>query len=211
MAEFGRPSDGISDALTRMRLGSQGPPLLMYAPGGFNAILENWSIAGRLRQDQAARPSAEEIHLHRVRPARVRPVRRPRRGGDLGALRRAGQGPARSPRHQARASDRRLHGLLPGHGVRRRASTDGAEHGAVVAGRRREVPHRQPPALRRASRVRAAGGPRRSGRAGGEGRQDVRRRSARRAVGVGDQARPRVRGRLRPAERRHLPGHRRPP
>ena len=35
--------DGIS---TRYELIGNGPPLLMYAPGGFNAILENWSAQG---------------------------------------------------------------------------------------------------------------------------------------------------------------------
>jgi pimeloyl-ACP methyl ester carboxylesterase len=35
--------DGIA---TRYETIGQGPPLLMYAPGGFNAILENWSAQG---------------------------------------------------------------------------------------------------------------------------------------------------------------------
>ena len=60
---------------------------------------------------------------------------------------------------------------------------DDAEHDALLAGRRRQVPHQQPPALCRASGFRAAARPRRRGRAGHQGRQDVRRRPARRAVG----------------------------
>jgi hypothetical protein len=48
--------------------------------------------AERLRQDQAARSPDKKIHLHRVRPARMRPVGRPRRAHRLGRLRSAGQG-----------------------------------------------------------------------------------------------------------------------
>jgi hypothetical protein len=35
--------DGIA---TRYEVVGSGPPLLMYAPGGFNAIIENWSTQG---------------------------------------------------------------------------------------------------------------------------------------------------------------------
>ena len=70
--------------------------------------------ARRLRQDQAARPPAEEIHLHHLRPARDRTVRRPRRARHLGGLRGAGRRPARSSQDRARAYHGRLHGLLPG-------------------------------------------------------------------------------------------------
>ena len=119
--------DGIT---TRYEVMGSGPPLLMYAPGGFNATSRNGD-AGRLRQDQAARSSAEEIHLHPVRPARMRPVGRPGRARDLGALRGAGQGTARPSQHRARAHHGRLHGLLPGGGVRRGLSGGDAEHGPL--------------------------------------------------------------------------------
>ena len=41
--------DGIT---TRYEVQGSGPPLLMYAPGGFNAIVETWSTQG-VRQDRS--------------------------------------------------------------------------------------------------------------------------------------------------------------
>ncbi len=44
--------DGI---VTRYEVVGSGPPLLMYAPGGFNAVVETWSTLGDLCQHQAPR------------------------------------------------------------------------------------------------------------------------------------------------------------
>ena len=75
-----------------------GPAAPDVRAGGLRRDAREVVDAGRLRQDQAARSSAEALHLHRVRSARMRPIRRPRRAHDLGALRGAGQGTARSSR-----------------------------------------------------------------------------------------------------------------
>ena len=103
---------------------------------------------------------------------------------DLGALRRAGQRPARSSRSIERAHIMGgCMGVLLRDGVRRHPSEDDAEPDPVLAGGRREVPPVEPPAFRRAPRLRAAARARGRGRAGRQGRQTVRRRSARRTVG----------------------------
>ena len=73
-----------------------GPPLLMFSPGGFDATLEKWRDAGRLRPHQAARSPAA-AHLHHLRPARDRCSRAAASSASPGPLCGAGQGPARSP------------------------------------------------------------------------------------------------------------------
>jgi pimeloyl-ACP methyl ester carboxylesterase len=40
------PSTIIDGIATRYEVAGSGPPLLMYAPGGFNAIVESWSMLG---------------------------------------------------------------------------------------------------------------------------------------------------------------------
>ncbi len=40
------PTVTIDGIATRYEVRGSGPPLLMFAPGGFNAILENWSVQG---------------------------------------------------------------------------------------------------------------------------------------------------------------------
>ncbi len=40
------PSAVIDGIATRYEIVGQGPPLLMYAPGGFNAVVEAWSTLG---------------------------------------------------------------------------------------------------------------------------------------------------------------------
>jgi pimeloyl-ACP methyl ester carboxylesterase len=40
------PSAIIDGIATRYEIAGSGPPLLMYAPGGFNAVVENWSTLG---------------------------------------------------------------------------------------------------------------------------------------------------------------------
>ena len=40
------PSAVIDGIMTRYEVAGSGPPLLMYAPGGFNAVVESWSTLG---------------------------------------------------------------------------------------------------------------------------------------------------------------------
>jgi len=40
------PSVDIGGIATRYEIAGSGPPLLMYAPGGFNAVVEGWSTLG---------------------------------------------------------------------------------------------------------------------------------------------------------------------
>jgi len=40
------PSALIDGIMTRYEVAGSGPPLLMYAPGGFNAVVEGWSTLG---------------------------------------------------------------------------------------------------------------------------------------------------------------------
>jgi len=40
------PTAVINDIVTRYEVVGSGPPLLMYAPGGFNAVVEAWSTLG---------------------------------------------------------------------------------------------------------------------------------------------------------------------
>jgi pimeloyl-ACP methyl ester carboxylesterase len=40
------PSAIIDGIVTRYEVVGSGPPLLMYAPGGFNAVVEAWSTLG---------------------------------------------------------------------------------------------------------------------------------------------------------------------
>ena len=198
--------DGIS---TRYEVQGSGPPLLMYAPGGFNAVVEKWSTQGVYAK----------IKLLDHLPKKYTCIMFDRRecgqsGGRIervtwDALRRAGQRTARPPGHRACTPHGRLHGVLPGGGLRRRSPADDAEHGALLARGRRQVPHQQPPAVRRASGLRAAAWPRRRGRAGRQGRQDLRRGSPRRAMGGGDQGTIPPSPSVRQAGHRHLQAHRR--
>ena len=40
------PTTTIDGIITRYEITGSGPPLLMYAPGGFNAVVEAWSTLG---------------------------------------------------------------------------------------------------------------------------------------------------------------------
>jgi hypothetical protein len=66
--------DGIA---TRYEVVGSGPPLLMYAPGGFNAVVETWS-------HRASTPRSLPIIL---RKTHLRPVDRANAGGPVGAER----------------------------------------------------------------------------------------------------------------------------
>ena len=120
--------DGIA---TRYEVTGSGPPILMYSPGGFDATLDKWRTQGVYAK----------IKLLDHLPKQYTCITFDRReSGQSGGrvervtwarLRRAGQRPARPSRDRARAHHGRLHGLLPGGGVRRHASRDGAEHDPV--------------------------------------------------------------------------------
>ena len=40
------PTAIIDGIVTRYEVIGSGPPLLMYVPGGFNAVIESWSTLG---------------------------------------------------------------------------------------------------------------------------------------------------------------------
>ena len=150
--------DGIA---TRYEVVGAGPPLLMYAPGGFDAMIENWStqsIYAKIKPLDHCRntsPASCSTGANAASPAAAS-------SASPGRTTSPGQGPARS------SGIARAHlmggcmGCRAGHGVRRRASGDDCEHGAVLAGRRREIPHVGPAAVRRTPRLRAAARPRRA-------------------------------------------------
>jgi hypothetical protein len=114
--------DGIT---TRYEVIGSGPPLLMYAPAGFDASLDKWTTQGVY----------VKIKLLDHLPKKYTCILFDRRecgqsGGRVervtwARFRRAGQRSARTSEHQARAYDGRLHGLLPGDAVRRHASRYG--------------------------------------------------------------------------------------
>jgi pimeloyl-ACP methyl ester carboxylesterase len=65
--------DGIA---TRYEVIGSGPPLLMYAPGGFQCGGRGLVDTRHLPEDKAPRSSTGPFHLHPVRPARMRPIGR---------------------------------------------------------------------------------------------------------------------------------------
>jgi hypothetical protein len=83
------PSAIIDGIATRYEVTGAGPPLLMYAPAGFDATLDKWATQGVYAKTRLI-DHLQEIHLHHLRPARMRPVGRAGRARDLGALRGAG-------------------------------------------------------------------------------------------------------------------------
>ena len=99
-----------------------GPPILMYAPGGFDATVEKWSTLGVYAKIKLLDhlPKAYTCILFDRRECGQSGGRVER--GDVGALCRAGQGPARPSRDSPRPHHGRLHGLHAGDGVRRGAS-----------------------------------------------------------------------------------------
>ena len=114
--------DGIS---TRYEVTGSGPAILMYSPAGFDATLDKWRTQGVYAK----------IKLLDHLPKQYTCITFDRRetgqsGGRVeritwARLRRAGHRPARSSQDRARAYHGRLHGLLPGGGVRHDASQTG--------------------------------------------------------------------------------------
>ncbi len=149
------PSVDIDGIATRYEVVGSGPPILMYAPGGFNAVVETWSTQGIYAKIKLLDhlPKSFTCILFDRRECgqsggRVEPV-------TWAHYVAQGKGLLDHLEHRARYSDRRLHGLRAGRGLRGGASRNGRELGAVLAGRRRQIPYLQPPALRRPSRLRA--------------------------------------------------------
>ena len=184
--------DGIA---TRYEVLGSGPPLLMYAPGGFNATIETWSTQGVYAK----------IKLLDHLPKKYTCIVFDRRecGQSGGRVERVtwAHFVAQGKGLLDHLGIERAHimggcmGCCPVVGVRRRASRGDAEHGAVLAGRRRQIPHQQPPALCRASRFRAAARP------GGGGRRSSPRTASRSAPTRAAARGPRSSGTTAPSPR----------
>jgi hypothetical protein len=148
------PTVVIDSIATRYEVVGSGPPLLMYAPCGFNAVVEAWSTLG----------GYQKIKLLDHLPAHFTCILFDRRecgqsGGRIEpitwTLRGARQRPARPLAHLARASHRRLHGLCAGRCLCRCPSGHGGEHDPVLASRRCQIPHVKSSALHGAYRLRS--------------------------------------------------------
>ena len=155
------PSAVIDGIATRYEMVGAGPPLLMYAPGGFNAVVEAWSTLG----------SYAKIKLLDHLPQHFTCIMFDRRE--------CGQSGGRVERVTWAHYVAQGRGLLDHLRISRAHLMGGCmgcapvaafavahpemvvEHGAVLAGRRRQISHIEPPALCRASRFRAQ---RRAGR-----------------------------------------------
>ena len=75
--------DGIA---TRYEVVGDGPPLLMYLARRVRRADREVDRPWRLQAHPAARPPAEALQLHPLRPARERPVGRPGRADHLGRI-----------------------------------------------------------------------------------------------------------------------------
>ena len=78
--------DGIE---TRYEVTGSGPPLLLFSPGGFNATVENWTSFGIYARLDLLDAPGGALHLHRLRQARVGPLRRPASSRSAGRTTRA--------------------------------------------------------------------------------------------------------------------------
>jgi pimeloyl-ACP methyl ester carboxylesterase len=115
------PTATVDGIPTRYEVSGDGPPLLMFSPGGFDSTLENWTRHGLY-------PRIELMARLRERFTCIAFDRREsgRSGGRLERIRwdhwvAQGRRPARPPRHRAGAPDRRLRRLLDRGRVRGRA------------------------------------------------------------------------------------------
>ena len=89
--------DGIT---TRYEVQGSGPPLLMYAPGGFNAIVETWSTQGVYAKIRLLDHLPKKYTCILFDRRECGAVGRAGGARDLGALRGSRQGIARPPQHQ---------------------------------------------------------------------------------------------------------------
>ena len=179
------------NAATRYEVIGDGPPLLMYSPGGFDGTVEKWSTQGVYARIKLL------DHLPKKYAASCSTGARP-------ASPAAGSRCSPGQRYVAQGKELlehlgiarvHLHGRLHGRVARWWRSRWEypemvGEPGAVLAGRRREVPHQQPSAL--PDHLDYAEGHSLAEAAAHAGleRQDVRRGSARRALGLGAAAGP---------------------
>ena len=60
------PTADIDGLATRYELLGDGPPLLMFSPGGFDARLENWRTLGLYKKNQGSRAGREALHVHHL-------------------------------------------------------------------------------------------------------------------------------------------------
>ena len=91
-----------------------GTPILMCAPGGFDATIDKWRVASAWTGIDAFDALGAEHIVDRLRPARVWPVGRAHRTAELGEVYQTWQSAARSFEDRLGVDHGRLHGLLGG-------------------------------------------------------------------------------------------------
>jgi pimeloyl-ACP methyl ester carboxylesterase len=188
--------DGIE---TRYEVAGSGPALLMFSPGGFDATVEKWSSLGVYAR----------VKLLDHLPGKFTCVMFDRRetgqsGGRVEAIgweHYVAQGKGlldylKIPRAHLMGG---CMGCSPVAAFAVAYPQGHAQHAALVAGGRREVPHQGAAAFRRPPRLRREERPRRRGRAGAAGRKTLWSRAERRPLGIRDQARSGFRRALREA------------
>ena len=172
----------------------------MYAPGGFDARLEKWSTQSIYAEIKLLDHLPATLHVHCCSTGAKRDSRADASSGMTWA-------------HYAAQGK----GMLDHLGIERAHVMGGCmgvsaalafavaypardvQPDAVLARRRRELSHERAAALRRAPCVREAVRPSGRRRLVAREKQAVRRRPARRTVGIGDRARSGVRRRVRAA------------
>src|SRR5882762_4261060 len=93
---------------------------------------------GGVRADGRARDAVAPLHLHRLRPPRMRPLGRPRRASSLGFVRRGSQGTARPGGRETGVHPGQLHGRIAR--ARFRGAPARGMQGPPAALARRRVP-----------------------------------------------------------------------
>ena len=192
------PSVDIDGIATRYEVIGSGPPLLMYAPGGFDAVVETWSAQGVYAKIKLLDhlPKSFSCILFDRRECgqsggRVEPI--PWR--DYVAQGKGLLDHLKIPRAHL------IGGCMGCAPVAAFAVAHPEMVASMVLYGRSAAPNIafEPSAFCRASWLCAKRRPRRSRRSRAPGGQAVRRRPARRAVGFGDQARRGIRRSLCPA------------
>ena len=170
---------------------------------------------GQLGKARAVSPhsdagaAAGTVQLHHLRQARVGRVGRPGRAGALDGLRQPGRRAARPSGPGTRPHHGRVRRLFDCSAFGDDSPGSGGRHGAVLAGRRGEVPNETACAVRGSSRL--CGGERAGWRrrAGGHHRRGLLRGRQGGAMGDGAAPRSRIQGALRRVGPRSLPDDRR--
>ena len=186
------PSADIDGIATHYEVLGDGPPLLMYSPGGFDASLDKWSNLGVY----------ERRSCSNICPERFRCIVFDRRetGSSGGRVEHVGWddyveqgfGLLDHLGHREGSPDGRLYGLLSRHSVCGAIPRARQQHGALLAGRRRPFSHPR----RRAVRPASGGGRQRGSRWGREAGawhgRGLRQGPEGRAVGSGHSQRRRI-------------------